>query len=352
MMKREIVLSRISFKRLDDSGIQRAWEELADSTSAGPFARSGWFRAWADAFDRKVEVAVTEDGSALIPVIREGHAVTSATNEHSPELVSVCASDVARQHLFRDLLAEGYPSYHLMRVGTSDVAAMRGAVRGERMVDEVVQRSPYLDLAGDWDSYEMSLNARFRQGLRRKARRLMESGEVDVEFIDDASGLDQKLREGFAIEGSGWKNAAGTAIASDPRALAFYNGVARWAAERGWLRLWSLKLDDHAIAFRFDLEVAGVYYHLKGGYDRSFGRYSPGLLLQHSSVQEAFHRGLNRYEFLGADEDYKLKWTKTTHERHSIRIFRKSARGTLVWLDRAVARPAAKRMLARATRHH
>jgi CelD/BcsL family acetyltransferase involved in cellulose biosynthesis len=111
--------------------------------------------------------------------------------------------------------------------------------------------------------------------------------------------------------------------------------------------LWFLRKNDRPVAFRLDLEVHGVYYHLKGGYDTAYAPFSPGLLLQHATVAHAFDRGLDRYEFLGADEDYKLKWTKSTHERYSFRVFKRDPRGTIGWLDRAVARPVAKRVLRR-----
>ena len=340
-------MSGVSFRQLGDEGLVRGWDELADSASAGPFSRAGWFRVWAEAFGHPVEVAVTQDGAALIPLIRTARGVVSATNEHSPEFASVAETDDAKQRLFRDLLADNRQSYHFMKLAEADIGPLRAAARNGRMREEIVQRSPYLELAGDWESYELSLNASFRQGLRRKERRLRESGEVSVEFVADGEDLDERLSEGFAIEGSMWKAAAGTAIASDARTVAFYTEIARWAAERGWLRLWSLKRDGVAVAFRFDLEVAGVYYHLKGGYDPELARYSPGLLLQHASVKAAFDAGLTRYEFLGADEDYKLKWAKTKHERYSVRIFGRGVRGTFEWFDRAVARPAAKRILAR-----
>ena len=340
----------ISFRPSDDPALVGEWDELADRTAAGPFSRAGWFQSWSRAFGPPVDVAVMEDGAALVPVIRNGTALASPTNEHSPEFATVSGTDEARHLLFRLLLAERRKSYHFAKLGEPDAAALRSSVQGERVVDEVMQRSPYLDIEGDWPSYEMTLNASFRQGLRRKERRLRDAGEVAFEFLDGGEGLDERLRKGFAVEGSSWKSAAGTAIASDRRTLAFYTDIARWAADRGWLRLWWLNLDGAVIAFRFDLEVAGIYYHLKGGYDPALGRYSPGLLLQHASVRKAFESGLTRYEFLGADEGYKLKWAKTTHERRSIRVFGRGTRGTIEWLDRGVARPAVKRIISRVGR--
>ena len=48
--------------------------------------------------------------------------------------------------------------------------------------------------------------------------------------------LDELLDEGFRVEGSGWKQRQGTAVADNPHIGRFYRKFAAWAAERGWLR--------------------------------------------------------------------------------------------------------------------
>lgn len=347
MARGTTVRDRVTFRRLDDPGVVRAWDELATATQAGPFSRPGWFQAWSRAFGPSVTVAIVQDGSALVPVLRTSHAMTSPTNEHSPEFASVAGSLDARTRLYRDLIAEEASTFHFMKIGAGELEALLAAAKRVRVSQETFQRSPYLDVDRDWSSYEASLNAAFRQGLRRKQRRLGDLGDVSVRKTTGEN-LDAALREGFAIEGSRWKTTARTAIASQAETLAFYTAIARWAAENGWLRLWFLRTAGVPIAFRFDLEIEGVYYHLKGGYDPQYARFSPGLLLQHATVKEAFGNGIRRYEFLGADEDYKMKWTKTTRDRLSLRVFKRGPRGTAVWLDRAVARPAGKRLLHRA----
>jgi hypothetical protein len=45
-----------------------------------------------------------------------------------------------------------------------------------------------------------------------------------------------------------------------------------------------------------------------------------------------------------------MKWTKTVRERLAIYVFGKGPRGSIDWFDKAVARPAAKRVIQRAGR--
>jgi len=338
-------VNEVSFHPIDDPGIARAWDELAQATAAGPFARHRWFSAWARAFEAQVEVAAVHGSDAFAAVIRRGGRLRAPVNEESPEFEIVAVTPSARDRLIRGILIEGNTSCDFLKVGREFSDAIRNAAADRRVSEEVIQRSPYLELTGDWDSYEGSLSPSFRQGLRRKGRRLQNEGEVAVECYDGRENLEELFREGLEVESSRWKAEQGTAIASRVETRDFYEAIARWLSEEEALRLWFLRVAGAPLAFRMDLIVEGVYYHLKGGYDPVSARFSPGLLLQHETVRHAFQQGLARYEFLGADEAYKMNWTKACRDRIALRIFGSGIRGRVAWLERAVARPLVKRIL-------
>ena len=139
---------------------------------------------------------------------------------------------------------------------------------------------------------------------------------------------------------------AGTAIASDPARERFYREVARWAAERGWLRLAFLHLDDRAIAFDFCIESAGACYVIKGGFDVEARSLGPGVLLTHHELERAFELGFSSYELLGQADDYKRSWTSTVRERVRLQAFPSSPLGTAEYLAWRRGRPLAKRLQA------
>ena len=165
-------------------------------------------------------------------------------------------------------------------------------------------------------------------------------------MLDGSDRLDQLLEEGFAVEAAGWKGARASAMVSRPETAEFYRRVAAWAADRGWLRLAFLRLDGQAFAFDFAVEEGDVHYLLKTGFDPAFGRFAPGMILRYEMLARAFSNGLRSYEFLGADEPWKLEWTQTTRPRGLFQAFAPSLRGQLEWAAFAWGRPAAKRVLA------
>jgi CelD/BcsL family acetyltransferase involved in cellulose biosynthesis len=148
----------------------------------------------------------------------------------------------------------------------------------------------------------------------------------------------------------GWKGARGTAIASQPHTRRFYIEVARWAADRGWLRLAFLRLDGRPLAVQYLLDVNGVRYALKGGYDPSAERFSPGILLLEALLEHAFATAARRFALLGGDEPYKARFATDNHELVLFQAFTPSLTGSLHRATWAYGRPMAKRAQAAFTR--
>jgi CelD/BcsL family acetyltransferase involved in cellulose biosynthesis len=224
------------------------------------------------------------------------------------------------------------------------LARANAEVASYRVVAESVQAAPYVAIERTtWDAYEGGLRRKFRSELRRRRRLLENEGRLTLEVCDGTQRLDELLEEGFRVEGSGWKGAYGTSIDLQPGLHPFYTEVARWAAERGWLRLAHLRLDGRPLAFDYCLEYDKAHYLLKTGYDPAYARFSPGMIIRYLMVYRAFSEGIAIYDFCGPDFAWKREWTNTTQERQFLHMFAPTALGSL---DRAIfthVNPALKR---------
>jgi CelD/BcsL family acetyltransferase involved in cellulose biosynthesis len=218
------------------------------------------------------------------------------------------------------------------------------------VLERVLTRSPYLVIDESWEAFERTLSKNLRADVRRRLRRLEEEGQVAFEVDDGPERLDERLAEGFEIEAAGWKGSGGTAIASEERTRGFYTEVGHWAAGKGILRLAFLRIEGRAVAFLYDFEEAGVHYYQKGGYDPELSRLSPSKVLLHLMVQRAFDLGLSRFEFLGADEAYKLHWANATHDFTLFQAFSGSLPGLAERAAYAHGRPLVKRIRERVGR--
>jgi hypothetical protein len=141
---------------------------------------------------------------------------------------------------------------------------------------------------------------------------------VRYELVRSPERLDSELARGLAVEASGWKGAAGTAIVSSPDTLAFYRAVARGFHRTGRLRLSELWLDGRVVAFDLALLHGRRLHLLKTGYDESVRALAPGLVLRRAVVERCFELGLEAHELLGDDMPWKRLFA--TDERRHMRF--------------------------------
>lgn len=334
----------------------RDWDVLADRLAAPPFLRPGWFRAWHDAYGegelRLLSVHRGDELAGVLPVEVKGGATLSPTNTHTPMFGPLADGPEVESALVRQLVGVAHGRLELAYADPAArwFATLREELPGTRRSDrrsvmvQTIARPPHVSTAGGWDAYLAGRSRKFVKDLRRLRRRLGEHGAVELAVHSDLAGVDAALEEFVALESSGWKDGAGTAIASRAASRAFYAQIARWAAERGWLRLAFLRLDGRAIAAELDLACAGALYSLKCGFDPDYRAFGPGQLLTQDCLRLAFDEGLASYEFLGTDEAYKMSWTDAVHERVRVRSFPRTVSGDVSAIARHYARPLVRRL--------
>jgi CelD/BcsL family acetyltransferase involved in cellulose biosynthesis len=119
-----------------------------------------------------------------------------------------------------------------------------------------------------------------RKELRRKRRRLEESGRLEWRALEPDERLDRWTRMFLDLERAGWKGRAHTALASDPGHAAFFEDIVRAAHAQGRLRLSGLFLDDRPVAMKCSLVAPPGAFAWKIAFDEHFAYYSPGVLLE------------------------------------------------------------------------
>lgn len=329
------------------------WDRLAERSGAWPCQRPGWVQAWHAAFGRgKLEVLVALAGGTVVgvaPLLRRFGGVRSPTNWHTARFGLVAAGEEERAALAEAVVGRRAPvRLSFIQEDDPTAAEIRRAAEavGHRVLVRELPSSPYLRTSGSRDAWWEGLSARLRRELRRRRRKLEERGRVALEVRDGSGPADTYLAEGLAIEGSGWKERKGTAIRSRPETLSFYNRMARWASNRGMLRLAFLRLDGRPIAFDLALDDGRAHYLLKTGFDPQLSTFAPGQLLRQQMIDLAFATGVETYEFLGAPEPWKLTWTDTVRQREELVILPPTARGGLAGIVHGRLLPWARRTRA------
>lgn len=322
--------------------LEADWERLARRVRASPFLWPGWARACWNVLDAgELQIfAAYESGRlcGVLPMCRFRGLLASITISESTVFGFLATNEAVIERLSRALISQAARRTDLSLLPPRDADVLLGCASTEasryRVIKESIQAAPYVAIDGTtFETYRGRLRRKFRSEISRRRRRLEEQGRLALEVYDGAEGLGDLLEEGFGVEGSGWKGDYGTSINLHPGLRSFYTETARWAAERGLLRLAFLRLDGRALAFDYSLEYNGAHYLLKTGYDPAYSRFSPGMIIRYLMLERAFTEGINLYDFCGPDMAWKREWTDTTQQRTFVHMFAPTALGSL---DRAV----------------
>lgn len=316
-----------------------AWERLAAEWD-GVARRAGAFylghaflRAWWDCFGTgRLDLGCVRSGErivALAPLCRRRRRLMGLSARCVENLFNAhtCRSEIAL--LERDdealrlvldaldrepwdvlLLREVPERARLMALLPAACRARGWALHTRHALD-----SPYISIAGDWESFLASRSRRFRKAIRQNRRRLHEAGAASFECARGPSAIDAVMPEVMQVAERSWSGARGSSIAS-PRNRAFYERVFRELARSDDLRVWTLRLGGKLAAFEVHVTWGRMAAPLKVAYDPAFAELSVGSVLDAHALEAAFAGGeFERYDLLGKDEPWKMRWTDLV-ERH------------------------------------
>lgn len=173
-----------------------------------------------------------------------------------------------------------------------------------------------IEVRHDWPAYLRALSSNHRRQMRVRLARLQKQGSLQLvsQSRFDEGALQAALRTGFEVEDRSWKGAAGSSVLQSPGIIEFYCRQATELQAAGLLRLNTLELDGHPIAFEYGWDAKGSYFSPKVGYDPAYAPYSPGQLLRYCLL-ELFHADRDRllFDFLGPLCDATAKWATRTY---------------------------------------
>jgi CelD/BcsL family acetyltransferase involved in cellulose biosynthesis len=325
--------------------------------SVDPFTSPDWLLPWWEAFSngRRLLTCAAWRGDqlvAVLPMAERPGRLEALANAHTPYFDVATTDDHAREAVLEALLGLGHRciALDLLPRDSRTVSYLLRHSRARRAVTRPRQVSPIVDTGVGLDAFRAASRPRWGAPLDRFRRKMTRENAARFELLTQPDDVDRVLDLGFAVEASGWKGRAGTAIVSNPRTERFYRAVAGAFAARGELALSWLCFGDEMVAFDLDLLVDGRLYLLKTGFDERYRRLAPGLVMRLAVIERCIEMGLSAHELLGDDSEWKRKFAGTARSHVEVRMYRPDVRGTASWLYRRYPRPilrAAYRALRR-----
>jgi CelD/BcsL family acetyltransferase involved in cellulose biosynthesis len=203
------------------------------------------------------------------PLIRAGH-------EHAfwtAALQSLDAHPWARGFLHIQSLSEEGPAH----LGLISAARALG-----RPCDTVyrTERALLASTLSPEQYFERTVRKKKRKELKRLSARLSELGRVEFRTLASPDELPAWCDEFLALERSGWKGEAGSALGCTAPTEAFFREALAGAFAAGRLDFLRLDLDGCAIAMLVNLLGPPGSFSFKIAYDEEYSRFSPGVLIQ------------------------------------------------------------------------
>lgn len=304
---RSVQVVASDWRSLEEPGLREAWDALAlGAAEPNPFFESWYLLPALRAFDPVGKVKILrfeQDGAlaGLVPIHRparyyghplphwslwlHGNAFLGApliARGLESEFWTALVEWLDRQSgvgLFLHLPA--LPSEGPVRRALARLAARQGRPLG------LVYREERAMLASRLapDAYlEVSLSGKKRKELRRQFNRLGELGKLRVERRRDDVRLNGWIDHFLALEHSGWKGSAGSALASQQATSRLFSDALQGAAAGGRLERLTLWLDDAPIAMLASFITPPGAFSYKTAFDERFARFSPGVLLQRENL--------------------------------------------------------------------
>ena len=182
------------------------------------------------------------------------------------------------------------------------------------------------------------LSGQRKRKLRSKKRKLEATGLVEFTEERPFYNVSQTIDECLALEASGWKGGEFTDTKSNINNQKFVHDFCSNFAKERQLLIHKLKFNDSTIACQIGFCVDKTYYFYKVGYDPCYAETSPSIQLFQTSSESLAKQGINRIEFLGVDDQWKIDLSNGLTETISLWFYPFTIQGMLGYVKNLITR--------------
>ncbi len=180
--------------------------------------------------------------------------------------------------------------------------------------------APSIPLAGDYETYLCGIDKKQRHEIRRKMRRIGDSGsDVRWYIVTDGDTLDAEV-DAFMVMMTEEPDKAKFLTEEMRRQMHLSS---RAAFENGWLQLTFLEVDGQKAAGYLNFDYQNRIWVYNSGIERRFLELSPGWVLLGHLLQWANENKRSEFDFMRGNEDYKYRFGGVDHFLVRAKVTRK-----------------------------
>jgi len=189
----------------------------------------------------------------------------------------------------------------------------------------------FVDLPDSWESYEATLKKKFSRNLRKRTREIQQNHKVEFILCKNKNDLSEQLESLMTLHQKRWQDKDWAGIFSSPIRRRFYSQFTNLLFDNGWLRLYSLKVDDVFVNHQLYMDYANTWYWLIDGFDPDMGKLEVGKVGKGRAFRDAISLGIHTLDFLGSFTLNKRHWGGQPKTLVNLSIFQNRGRSRFVF---------------------
>ena len=201
----------------------------------------------------------------------------------------------------------GFGAVRLEAMDAADAESLCAVTRGLAKLPFDHFGNWHISARDGWSAYIAARPGHVREAVRRKTKKLLESG-ASLEIIFRAADIERGIAAYEAVYARSWK-------AAEPFPL-FNPALMRSCAAAGALRLGLLTKAEHVLAAQIWVVRGPWAAVLKLAHDEAARAESPGTVLTAFMIEHLLVRdGVTELDFGRGDDAYKQSWTSERRQR-------------------------------------
>ena len=328
----------------DLTALEQRWNDLiVRSPDSSVFQTFAWLKTWWRIFgqDRNMRIITASDGKILIgllPVYIERSHLLPAIGLRKLRLIGyggdttpddlgpILDQDQPDEAL--DLLIAGLESLR----SEWDIAELDDLAPNSPLISALTARRPgevevtegakisYAELPSSFDDYLAKLSSNRRWKMRRGRKKLREATNYRFHVVGSQAELDLHYPDLIRLHKDRWQGRSEDIGFSTETYVNFHRDVMAEMLKQDALRLMLLIGDEGAIAASYCYRWRGAFFFFQGGISKDHADFRLGEVLMGHAIEQAIGEGMQIFDMLRGQHDYKKSLTDKERTRAHLRL--------------------------------
>jgi CelD/BcsL family acetyltransferase involved in cellulose biosynthesis len=193
-----------------------------------------------------------------------------------------------------------------------------------KLEEDVSALCPYITLSSNFEDYFKQLGSNWRRNMRRWEKKMKQDFKVEFELCDNVDTVDDAMMTFFNLHQKRWQSKAQQGAFADKTFCDFHRDVAKCFAEKGWLKLCFLTLNDEPVSTVYAFKYAQKMFNYLSGFDPKYSEYRVGHLVFLHLIEHSIQNGIKEFDFMRGGESYKNLWNTVIRKNLKLTAIRKS----------------------------